>query len=762
MKTKTKHFFIYAFFALLALTACQDETIDINSPDEQEMIQPNTALVTSMGNVTANYGDYDNVLDESSCFSLELPVTIIVGDVTFVIETIDDLEALEDVFAQYENEDDFFDFVFPLTIIFNDYTEVVIENQEQLQNFIEDCEIEDDEVIECVDFVYPISFSVFNADFNIVDTITITNDEALYNFLEDLGDDDNALIVSLNYPVTLVYANGDTVEVNSNQELSDAIEAAEADCDDDDEDCDINLEGLENALLECGFEAEFYNDGGELEDTLQLHFDESGSVTVTGDPTVVETGEWNVIETDLGYKLVIEGLETFGIANGLWLLKDCDDDQLEFEKETENGIITMKLNLDCEGNLDCNAQEIALNLKECAWWLSTDLLSPNYNGPLNFYEGGVITIGNNEELTGTWEVLVGNTGTFLILDLPGDYEVLSFDWRIVECDDDRLVLAADDNELVLEQDCETFDQVFECFGDFELLECSGPNYEAEFNLSADTIGLIDCQYAFEPSFHETLADAEAGINAIVETESYWSVAGEVYLRIQAENGNFEVFTIYLNTEDCSEGLGCLEGLDIVKCDENNDGFETFNLYEGLNELENCEVNDTVNVTYHETLADAQNNTNPLPEVTAYTNISNPQTIYVRVELLSNPSVFEVLEIGLILEDCNPSGCSEEEVDGFLVECIWNAVNYNGSDNLLNWNFDFEPNSQNVVIYTNESTIDATWTTSQSEDGVIVTFSNVSGANIQAITGEWLVVECEEDRLQLHRGDDILVLERTCE
>ncbi|MCB0398787.1 MAG: hypothetical protein KDD26_04025, partial [Winogradskyella sp.] len=697
MKIKINLLFIYAFFALLFFTACQDEAIDINNPEEQEMIQPNTPLVSFMSNVTANYGEYDNILDESSCFSIELPVTIIVGDVTIIIETLDDLEELEDLFAQYQNEDDFFDFVFPFTIIFNDYTEVVIENEEQLEDFIEDCEIEDDEVIECVDFVYPISFSVFNANFNIVDTVTIANDEALYNFLEELEDEGNALIVSLNYPVTLVYANGNTIEVNSNQELSDAIAAAEEDCGDY-EDCDINLEDLEDLLLECGFEADFYNEGGELEDALQLHFDESGSVTVTGDPTVVETGNWDVIETDLGYKLVIEGLETFGIANGLWLLTDCDDnEELEFKKETDNGFITMKLELDCEGNLDCDAQEIATNLKECKWWIGTDLLSPNYNGPLNFHEGGTVTIGNNEELIGTWEVLVGNTGTFLILDLPGDYEILSFDWRIVVCEDDRLELVADENELVLEKDCETYNEVFECFGNFELLECLGPNNEAEFNLSADTIGLIDCQYTFVPSFHETLADAEAGINAIVETESYWSVAGEVYLRIEAENGNFEVFTVYLNTEDCSEDLGCLEGITIVKCDENNDGFETFNLYEGLNEVDNCEVNNTVNVTYHETLIDAQNNTNPLPEVTSYTNISNPQTIYVRVELLSNPEVFEILEIGLILEDCNPSGCTEEDIDSFLVECIWNAVNYNGSDNLLNWNFDFEPNSQIVVI-----------------------------------------------------------------
>lgn len=764
IKIKFSNLIIYTFFALLTFTACQDETIDVNDSEEQELILPNSQLASFMGNVTANYGEYDNILDESSCFSVELPVTIIVGDITIVIETLDDLEELEDIFSQYEDEEDFFDFVFPITIIFSDYTEVIIENEEQLEDFIEDCELEDEEeIIECVDFVYPITFSVFNEDFNIVDTVSIANDEALYNFLDDLEDDDNALIVSLNYPVTLVYANGNTIEVNSNQELSDAIEAAEADCDNDDEDCDINLEDLENLLLECGFEAEFYNESEDLSDTLQFYFNENGTVTVTGDATVVETGEWDLAETELGYKLVIEGLETFSIANGLWLLTDCDDnEELEFENETENGVITMELELNCDDYLGCDPLEIEEELKECVWWLGTDLLSPNYNGPLNFYEGGTVAIGNNQELTGTWQVVIGDTGTFLTLNLPGDYEVLSYAWRIVECDEGRLELLVDENELVLEQDCETYDEVFECFDNFELEECVGPNNEAEFNLSADTIGLIDCQYAFEASFHETVADAEAGINAIVETESYWSVAGEVYLRIEAENGNFEVFTIFLNTQDCSEYLACLEGTEIVMCDENNDGIETFNLYEGLNEVDDCNVNDSVVVSYHLTLVDAETNVNPLVEATSYTNVSNPQTIYVRVELLANPSVYEILEIGLFLENCNPSGCTEEDVDAFLTSCIWNAVNYNGSDNLMEWNFSFNSNNQIVVIYTDTETIDASWTTSQSNDGVIVTFSNVTGPNIQAINGEWLVVECEEDRLQLHSGDDILVLERTCE
>ena len=109
MKFKFSHLFVYVFVALLTFTACQDEAIDINNPAEQEMIQPNTPLANFMGNVTANYADYDNFLDESSCFSVELPVTIVMGDVTIVVETLDDLEDLEDLFEQYENEDDFFD-----------------------------------------------------------------------------------------------------------------------------------------------------------------------------------------------------------------------------------------------------------------------------------------------------------------------------------------------------------------------------------------------------------------------------------------------------------------------------------------------------------------------------------------------------------------------------------------------------------------------------------------------------------------------------
>jgi len=564
MKTKIYRLLYVAFFALFVFS-CQNEETEINNPNNQEVITADSALASFMTSVTANYGAYDDILDDSSCFSIELPVTIIVSDITITIETLDDLEELEELFEAFEGEDDILDFIFPITIIFNDYTEIVIENEDQLEGWIASCEIddEDDEIIECIDFVYPISFSVFNSDFNIVDTIVIESDQALYAFIEALEDDENALIVSLNYPVTLLYANGETIQVNSNEELGNAIEAADDDCynDDEEDQCDLELEDIEAYLLECAFDVEIENDEDDLIDSLQFNFTQSGELVVSGDATVVDIGAWDFLETNLGIKLVIEGLQTFTTANGLWLLEDCDNDyELEFVQESENGLRYMSLEFNCE---------------------------------------------------------------------------------------------------IDEED------VLECYGNY-------------------------------------------------------------------------------NLEVCDED------------DDVEDGFGTFD----LNLIfDNC-PNDDVEFAFYLTIDDAETQVNTLASPFINT-IAYEQTIYSRVALAGDPSIFEIFEHHLIVENCYEESCLEEDVDNILQECPWQIVNYNGSDNLIDFYLVFQAN-QNLIIEGQGLNIDASWTTSQSDEGVIVTFDSVAGPNIQAITGEWLVVECEVDRLQLHRGDDVIVLERNCD
>lgn len=770
MKTKINHVFFFVFFALLSFTACQDEVSEVNNPDEQETIESSSQLASLMSRTTANYGAMDDILDDSSCFSIELPVTIIVSDITIVIETEADLEQLEDLFEDFEDDDDFLDFVFPITIIFSDYTEIVIENEEQLEDFIEDCDDEEDDIIECVDFVYPISFSVFNSEFNLIETVVIESDEALYEFLDDLEDDDHALIVSLNYPVTLEYANGETIEVNSNEELAEAIELAEDDCDDDDDEDGCNEEDIAELLTECPWD---FSDGSDAYDNYQMIFNENGDLQITeGETTSAIGGAWNLSSTDNGLILNILDLTAFqDDLGGEWLIVECDDDKLEIVR----GDYAIELEQDCEGDLECSIADINETLYECAWELQTNLIDSVIPIYVYFTPNGQVLVDNNdgtENQLGTYDLMLISGDIFIEFTLQLGFETLNGQWQVVECDDEELYLVNGDNYIELEQECDNESNCTEEEISTYLMSCPIVPTVNDYTPVLTTF-----------TFHEDNTLTSLFEGDIYLANATWQVGSDnngVYLDLFLGNGAIgESFNGQWYVEECDDdGLifyqgdselvlicegseenyfECFEDIEIEVCDDDgiNDGIMTFD----LDAIYNCPQDD-IAYSFHETLVDADVSNNAL--ISPYTNISNPQTIYVRVELAGDPSIYEIFEVELEVEDCGEESCSEEDIDAILTECIWNPVNYNGSDNLMEWNFDFETNSQIVVIYTDTQTIDATWTTSQSNDGVIVTFSNVAGPNIQAITGEWLVVECEEERLELHRGDDILVLERTCD
>ncbi len=82
MKSRINHLLIFFLFALLSFTACQDEVTEVNNPNEQETIVPDSALADLISFTSANFGAADDILDGASCFSVYLPVTIIVSDVT--------------------------------------------------------------------------------------------------------------------------------------------------------------------------------------------------------------------------------------------------------------------------------------------------------------------------------------------------------------------------------------------------------------------------------------------------------------------------------------------------------------------------------------------------------------------------------------------------------------------------------------------------------------------------------------------------------
>ncbi len=64
--------------------------------------------------------------------------------------------------------------------------------------------------------------------------------------------------------------------------------------------------------------------------------------------------------------------------------------------------------------------------------------------------------------------------------------------------------------------------------------------------------------------------------------------------------------------------------------------------------------------------------------------------------MAGTTVFEVFEVELYVEDCSEEGCTEEQVDAYLMECHWVADSYNGDDQLVGYNIYFNENMDLVV------------------------------------------------------------------
>ena len=112
-------------------------------------------------------------------------------------------------------------------------------------------------------------------------------------------------------------------------------------------------------------------------------------------------------------------------------------------------------------------------------------------------------------------------------------------------------------------------------------------------------------------------------------------------RLCFETGSFDVIV--------ASGAGATRPMDLVNCDDNNDGFSIFDLTSTQTEVLNGLPATAFTITYHETALEASTGANPITNPTTYTNtVVDTERIFIR------------------LEDNSPSGCtSSTEVDLFV-------------------------------------------------------------------------------------------------
>ncbi|MGH1388490.1 MAG: T9SS type B sorting domain-containing protein, partial [Kordia sp.] len=146
-------------------------------------------------------------------------------------------------------------------------------------------------------------------------------------------------------------------------------------------------------------------------------------------------------------------------------------------------------------------------------------------------------------------------------------------------------------------------------------------------------------------YYLSQADADSNTNPLASPFTNTSNPQTIYARI--ENGTTGCFNVTNFNIVVSEAPEANTVTPLEYCDTDNDGF-------GIFDIRNTEAQVTggmitgINVTYHETPEDANNDLNPLAD--SYTNI-NPynQTIYVRVENVLT-GCFNVVSLALIVHD----------------------------------------------------------------------------------------------------------------
>ena len=169
---------------------------------------------------------------------------------------------------------------------------------------------------------------------------------------------------------------------------------------------------------------------------------------------------------------------------------------------------------------------------------------------------------------------------------------------------------------------------------------------AIFDLTINEGNINPSGEPFTFTYYTNESDALLGMNAISNPTNFANTSAPQIIFVRVENiyNCFSLTTFGINATPIPTPSQNLAELQI--CDDNNDGFAQFDLT--ANEVQIVSGEADVEVSYFETISDAASNVNPLFDAAQYTNITNPQVIYARVENF-NTGCFAVTNFDILVQ-----------------------------------------------------------------------------------------------------------------
>ena len=239
-----KHIALILLLLITVCLSCRQEEMELIEPPVEENLVPNSTVAILMQRVSINDGSNDNIIDYANCFNIQLPITVTANGVVINVNSASNYDDIEAVFDASDDDTDYLDISYPITITLANFTEVVISNVSELGAFASTCngENESDDDIECLDFVYPITASVFNTNNELIETVSISSDSEMFNFIQNIDSND---IITVNFPITVFLSDGTQLVINDLSTLESTIVNFSDVCDEDD-DFDYNDDDCNN------------------------------------------------------------------------------------------------------------------------------------------------------------------------------------------------------------------------------------------------------------------------------------------------------------------------------------------------------------------------------------------------------------------------------------------------------------------------------------------------------------------------------------
>ncbi|MFT3795890.1 hypothetical protein [Flavobacterium sp.] len=283
--------FLLALCTLIA--SCETESLVVRNSGIDNL-SANDGLKTKVLRMSQSATAIDNLVDGTSCFSVQFPYNVSVNGQMVSVDSASDYQTVQDILDANGNNPDTVLLQFPVKVRYADYTESTLDDQTAFQAAVSGCSATDE--LSCIALRFPLEVKSYNPQSQSALTIHLQNNKALYGFLDRIGGN----VAAFAYPIDFVTPETTVISIQNNQELEAFIDTYLDECTPSHPNPNQGL-ALEEVLSEGSWSVSyFFRETDQTSDyaPYDFTFHADGTSTTTGEPSVIG-GTW-VTYTDSG------------------------------------------------------------------------------------------------------------------------------------------------------------------------------------------------------------------------------------------------------------------------------------------------------------------------------------------------------------------------------------------------------------------------------------------------------------------------------